>query len=85
MIRTTLSSIFALAIASTCVAGLCHADDCETIDRQASIVQILNDHGGGKVLKVDERTDENGCIELEIRILINGTVKAVIVPGQKSA
>lgn len=85
MTRTALSNIFALAIASTCVAGLCHAEDCETVDREASIVQVLVDHSGGKVLKVDERTDENGCIELEIRILIDGTVKAVIIPGQKSA
>lgn len=74
-----------IALTSSSVASICAANDCKPIDREASITQILKDHSGGKVLKVDERVNDQGCAELEVRILINGTVKAVVVTGSTSA
>ena len=85
MINKTACGILCFAIASTSIAGLCRADDCKPVNREASISKILSDHTGSKVLKVDEKKDDNGCTELEIRILIDGTVKAIVVSGQKSA
>ncbi len=85
MINKTACSILCFALASTSIASLCQADDCAPVNREASISKVLSDHSGGKVLKVDERKDDNGCTELEIRILIDGTVKAIVVTGQKSA
>ena len=86
MINKTARGILCFAIASTSIASLCvAADDCKPVNREASISKVLSDHSGGKVLKVDERKDDNGCTELEIRILIDGTVKAIVVSGQKSA
>ncbi len=76
---------FWFSLASSAAAGVCAANDCEPVDRQASINKVLADHAGGKVLKVDERIDGKGCVELEIRILINGTVKAVVISGNISA
>lgn len=74
-----------ITLASSTLAGLCAADDCKPIDREASINKVLKEHSGGKVLKVDERVDDKGCAELEIRILIDGTVKAIVVSGGTSA
>lgn len=70
-----------ITLASSTLAGLCVADDCTPIDREASINKVLKEHPGSKVLKVDERVDDKGCVELEIRVLIDGTVKAVVVSG----
>ena len=85
MMKKTASGILCFALASTSIAGVCLADDCKPVNREASISRVLSEHSGGKVLKVDERKDDNGCTELEIRILINGTVKAIVVSGQNSA
>jgi hypothetical protein len=85
MINKTACGIVCFALASASIAGVCMADDCKPVNREASISKVLSDHSGGKVLKVDERKDDNGCTELEIRILIDGTVKAIVVSGQKSA
>ena len=73
------------ALTGSSVASISAASDCKPIDREASINKILKDHSGGKVLKVDERTNAQGCVELEVRILIDGTVKAVVVTGSTSA
>ena len=86
MANHTIFSLLLLALTSIGVADLCHAkDNCQPVNRDASISRVLTEHGGGKVLKVDERQGANGCTDLEIRILINGTVKAVVVKGQKTA
>lgn len=77
--------IFWMLLASTSLAGVCTANDCKPVDRETSINQVLKDNAGGKVLKVDERLDDNGCVVLEIRILTNGTVKAVVISGSISA
>lgn len=76
---------FCISLASSAAAGVCAASDCKPVDREASINKVLSDHAGGKVLKVDERIDGKGCVELEIRILIDGTVKAVVISGNISA
>jgi len=65
-------------------AGVCHADDCEQMDPESRIAQLL-ESGGGKVLKVEETLDSQGCVELQIRILIDGTVKAVTIKNQSGA
>lgn len=75
----------AIAIAGATVPAPSHAADCKPVNKDASINRILSDHAGSKVLKVDERQGANGCTDLEIRILIDGTVKAIVVKGQKSA
>ncbi len=86
MISKSASSILWIALAGTSFAGMCHAqDNCKPVNRDASISRVLSDHAGSKVLKVDERKGDNGCTDLEIRILIDGTVKAIVVKGQKSA
>lgn len=77
--------ILLISLTSFTLAGVCAADDCKPIDREASINKVLKEHTGGKVLKVDERVDAQGCAELEIRLLIDGTVKAVVVSGGNSA
>lgn len=74
-----------LLIASATLAGVCNADDCKPVDREHSIDKVLQENTGGKVLKVEERIDDQGCVELEIRLLIDGTVKAIVVSGQSSA
>jgi len=53
--------------------------ECQPVDREKSISRVLEEHPGGKVLKIAEQTDEDGCARLEIRILIDGTVKAITV------
>ena len=86
MISKSTGGILSILIAGSSIAGLCHAEDnCKPVNRDASISRVLNDHAGSKVLKVDERKGANGCTDLEIRILIDGTVKAIVVKGQKSA
>ena len=74
-----------IALTGSSVTSISTANDCKPVDREASINQILKDHSGSKVLKVDERVNDKGCVELEVRILINGTVKAVVVTGRTSA
>ena len=68
-----------LTLASTPLTGLSAADDCQPIDREKSISKVLKENSGGKVLKVEEKLNDSGCKELEIRSLINGTVKAIVV------
>lgn len=86
MVSKPAYGILLMALTGASLASLCQAaDNCAPLNRDASISRILNDHAGGKVLKVDERQGKNGCIDLEIRILIDGTVKAIVVRGQKAA
>lgn len=65
-----------LAFATT---GAVLTADCHPIDREKSISGILERNPGGKVLKIAEHNDENGCAMLKIRILVDGTVKVVTV------
>jgi hypothetical protein len=86
MISKTTNILLGLTLAAAPVAAVCQADEqCKPVNRDASISRVLNDHAGSKVLKVDEREGADGCTDLEIRILIDGTVKAIVVKGQKSA
>jgi len=70
------------------VAGLlCGAGDiavaadtaCKPVDLEKLIAKILSENDGGVVLKVDDQTDDHGCRQLLIRILVDGTVKAITV------
>lgn len=86
MLNKSVNCLLWIAVAGTSIAGVCQArDNCKPVNRDASISRVLSDHAGSKVLKVDERKGANGCTDLEIRILIDGTVKAVVVKGQKAA
>lgn len=58
------------------------AANCKPIDRDATINQILSSNPGSKVLKVAEHTDNDGCEILKIRILVDGTVKAITVDAK---
>ena len=72
--RFVLVAILVLTAAGTGLTA-----KCEPIDREKSISKILDSNPGSKVLKVAEQTDEDGCAMLKIRILVDGTVKAVTV------
>jgi len=87
MLKNSVSGLLFSVLAGTSFAGVCYAEDedCKPVNRDASVSRVLKDHEGSKVLKVEEREGESGCTDLEIRILIDGTVKAVVVKGQKSA
>ncbi len=60
-------------------AGTGMTAKCQPIDREKSISNILERNPGSKVLKIAEHTDDAGCAMLKIRILVDGTVKAVTV------
>lgn len=56
------------------------ASACEQPNRDVAIAQVLSDNPGGKILKVEQITEAGGCA-LHIRVLIDGTVKLVVVQG----
>lgn len=68
-----------VALLALTAAGAGMTAKCQPIDREKSISKILDSNPGSKVLKVAEQTDEDGCAMLKIRILVDGTVKAVTV------
>ena len=60
-------------------AGTGVTANCQPIDREKSISRVLERNPGGNVLKIAEHLGEDGCARLRIRILVDGTVKAVTV------
>ncbi len=72
-------------LCATAIGGVCAADDCKELDAEGSIAALVVEHEGGKVLKVEETLDAQGCVELQIRILIDGTVKAITIPNATGA
>ena len=76
-----LSSIFC----SVAFGNICHAKDCKEINADQAVANLAKEHEGSKVLKVEESTDDKGCAELKIRILIDGTVKAITIPNETGA
>jgi len=61
------------------------AEDCKTMDPEVVIADLVIEHEGSKVLKVEESVDDMGCVELKVRILIDGTVKAITIPNTTGA
>ena len=72
-------------LAGTAFGSVCAANDCKTIDREEAIAGLVAQHEGSKVLKVEESLDPQGCVELKVRILIDGTVKAITIPNETGA
>lgn len=85
MKNTTRSIAVSCLLAGAAIGGVCAADDCETIEPEIVIAQLVDEHEGGKVLKVEETIDEQGCVELKVRILIDGTIKAITIPNSTGA
>lgn len=81
-IKTTAAS---LLIAGSAIGGVCAANDCETLDPESAVANLITENNGGKVLKVEESIDAQGCIELKVRILIDGTIKAITIPNETGA
>ncbi len=68
-----------LLLAGITVGTASLANDCKTINRDSAIAKLVSEHEGSKVLKVEEALDTKGCTELKVRILIDGTIKAVTI------
>lgn len=80
--RFSLVKLWQLAVFSILTlitAGTGIAANCPSVDKEKSIARLLEQHPGGKVLKIAEHTNEDGCMELQIRILVDGTVKAITI------
>jgi len=75
-----------ILLAGTSFGSVSHtAEDCKEMDQEEVIAKIVIEHEGGKVLKVEESVDAKGCVELIVRILIDGTVKAITIPNKTGA
>lgn len=72
-------------LAGSSFGNVCNAEDCKTLDQEVVIARLVTEHEGGKVLKVEESIDAKGCVELKVRILIDGTVKAITIPNATGA
>jgi len=72
---------FCVALGMSAVSSTSIANDCKPVNREQSIQKILSENNGSKVLKVVEKYDDRGCPQLVIRILVDGTVKAIKVSG----
>lgn len=73
------------ALCTSAYGVVCNADDCEDLNTELTIAALVQDNAGSKVLKVEETLDKQGCLELKVRILINGTVKAITIPNGTGA
>ena len=79
--RNALLPVVMLIAALTFVSAPVHA--CQTPDKDAAVAKVLSDHPGGKILKVEEKKSKsNSCSDLKIRVLVNGTVKLVVIKGR---
>ncbi len=81
-IRTTVAS---LLLAGAAFSGVCAANDCKPMDPESAVANLVSQHTGGKVLKVEETINAKGCAELKVRILIDGTIKAITIPNGTGA
>ncbi len=80
--RITIAS---LLFASAAISSVSATGNCKTLDPESAVAMLVTEHAGGKVLKVEEAADANGCKELKIRILIDGTIKAITIPNKTGA
>ena len=55
------------------------------MDKEGTVAALMEKHEGSKVLKVEEKRDSKGCTELKVRILIDGTVKAITIANKSGA
>jgi len=75
-----------ILLVGTSFSSLTHAEEsCKEMDQEDIIAELVTEHEGGKVLKVEESVDAEGCVELIVRILIDGTVKAITIPNETGA
>jgi len=72
-------------LCSVAVGNACHADGCKEIDTEQTIADLVKQNEGSKVLKVEESTDDKGCVVLEVKILVDGTVKVITIPNETGA
>ena len=68
-------------LAGFAIGGVCNASDCKKLDPESAVARLVTENAGGKVLKVEETTDSKGCVALKVRILIDGTIKAITIPN----
>jgi len=73
------------ALSTATIANVCHANDCKEINTEDALADLVEQNNGGKVLKVEEAIDEQGCTMLKVRILVDGTIKAVTIPTETGA
>lgn len=66
------------------ISGVAAASDCKTVNPESAVAKVVLEHGG-VVLKVEETADSKGCVELKVRILIDGTIKAITIPNTAGA
>ena len=76
--RKALAPLLLVLGSLALVGPAAHA--CQAPDRERAIAQVLSQHPGGKILKVEEKK-ANECTDLKIRVLVNGTVKLVVIKG----
>ncbi len=74
-------AIAILALAAATLSGSPAALACQAPDKDAAIARVLAEHPGGKILKVEQKSDAKNCVNLKIRVLVNGTVKLVVIKG----
>lgn len=77
--------LLAGAVFSSASGSVSAAENCKPMDPEVVIAELVIEHEGGKVLKVEESVDEKGCVELKVRILIDGTIKAITIPNETGA
>ena len=81
--RNSAIKIAVACAISTCVAiGTSPAAECKVMDKEGTVAALMEKHEGSKVLKVEEKRDSKGCTELKVRILIDGTVKAITIANK---
>ena len=81
MINYSKITIASLLLAFSSVAA---ASDCKKLNPESAVAKVVSEHGG-KVLKVEETADSKGCKALKIRILVDGTIKAITIPTKPEA
>lgn len=85
-VRNSISTLAAgMLLAGVVTTTAYGAEDCKSIDPEQAIADLVLDKEGGKVLKVEESENAHGCIELKVRILIDGTIQAITIPNETGA
>ena len=85
MRNSALKFVVACALCTCATIGVSPAAECKVMDTEAILAKLMKKHEGSKVLKVEEKLDSKGCTELKVRILIDGTVKAITVANKSGA
>ncbi len=72
-------------LGATMIISTSAAADCKTLDSQQSVAALQAQHEGSKVLKVEKAADAQGCDQLLVKILIDGTVQVITIPNSTGA